>query len=107
MKPNVELTQKLHTESRKMFPAVSASTPAMITVESASQVCQDWFDEQRFEPLGDNHHNAMACPHCRQENVLIAIPLSLAQKFINTTGPWTMDDEKKMNEAIKVALEYN
>lgn len=26
-------------------------------------------DEARFRPLGDNHHNAWACPHCNPEGL--------------------------------------
>lgn len=30
----------------------------------APSVILDALDAERFRPMGDNHHNALACPHC-------------------------------------------
>jgi hypothetical protein len=33
-------------------------------MEQAEKAIHDLFDEIHFSPLGDNHHNALACPYC-------------------------------------------
>jgi hypothetical protein len=85
-------------------PYTSAGAPAPLTANEAAEVAQKYVDMQRFLPLGDNHHNAQACPYCRGTMVLVALEPSLANRFVNKDGPWSFDDEKAMIEAVKLAL---
>ena len=36
-----------------------------------------------FSPIGDNHHNALLCPHCNPNGCVFALPVSPGQKH-----PW-------------------
>lgn len=39
---------------------------AIEQIEQLKKECAKW-KEMSFAPLGDNHHNAAACPHCNPE----------------------------------------
>lgn len=41
-----------------------------------------------FSPIGDNHHNALTCPHCNPNGCVFALPVSPGQK-----DPWQKTQE--------------
>lgn len=100
-----DLSQKFYAKAKELYPAFSSNSPITIPVKVAIEVAQEFFNEQRFLPLGDNHHNAMACPHCRSGKAVVAVDPKLAARFVNSSGPWSVADEKAMIQAFKEALE--
>jgi len=34
-----------------------------------------YWKQLAFSPLGDNHHNALLCPHCNPNGLVLAIPV--------------------------------
>ena len=103
-----ELSQRMLARAKELNPLLlgSSSLPASIPVNVAVEIADQVIKEMWFEPKGDNHHNAMACPYCRNGTTLVAVDPKLVEKFIDPTKPWTVEDEKNMIEAFRYALEH-
>lgn len=102
--PHPDLLAMMVARAKLANAGSATSGPHPLTVNEAAEIAQKYVDQLRFMPLGDNHHDATACPHCRGKHVLVALLPSLASRFVNTTGPWSIEDEKSMIEAVKFAL---
>lgn len=72
-----EMRDTAENRAKEVVQAEMAALRAQISgmKEAISEASREWFIEKqqlesqieryKFAPLGDNHHNAAMCPHCR------------------------------------------
>jgi hypothetical protein len=58
------LTRRLYHVEGRLLHAGNSEDAA--TVKEAYEALNR-MAEQRYSPIGDNHHNALLCPHCNPD----------------------------------------
>lgn len=52
--------------------------------ESAEAIVERVAALLRFAPMGDNHHNAAACPHC--SHGVVVLPVAVARRLLDVVN---------------------
>lgn len=105
MIPDPEILERMMDAASNGYSVLGVKA-ATLTPEAAAEAAAKYITEHLFEPLGDNHHNAAMCPHCRNGMALVALDPIVAKRFVDVHGKWTIEDEQTVLAAVREALTY-